>query len=289
MTPMQWEEHCGRKSYKNWRMSIKICADPEVPGAPNVSTWECSCAACIRCWHSSLLATCFLSCFVQRTMFAWPWLESFGWGTDQLVSPEEIYPAVTAEEAAKLPASSGTRDEAKRGQAEGEPQHEAEMEAPSAAATAELAVVTRVGEGAAEGPPLQDGGASQEEARPAAQVFKPICLAVIAWVLTGSSPLDLLLLPQCSPYISALLDLLYRLLTTGFQAWARVMYTGSTGQSAGRTQACWYQATAQRLSRYRIMAEWVQGDEKGDRTCWLWPFYELNFFWPFPVAGRMLL
>ena len=111
-------------------------------------------------------------------MFAGPWLKGFGWGTDEMVSPEEIYPAVSAEEAAKMPASSKMRDKAKRVQAEREPQHEAEMEAPSAAATAELAEVAQRGE-----------GASQDEAGPAAtaaQVFKPICLAVIAWVLAGS-------------------------------------------------------------------------------------------------------
>ena len=30
-------------------------------------------------------------------MYAGPWLKSFGWGTDELVSPEVIYPAVSAE------------------------------------------------------------------------------------------------------------------------------------------------------------------------------------------------
>ena len=37
MTPIEWEEHCGRGASKNWKASIKIYADPEVPGAPNVS------------------------------------------------------------------------------------------------------------------------------------------------------------------------------------------------------------------------------------------------------------
>ena len=182
-----------------------------------------------------------------------------------------------------MPASSGIRDEAKRVQAEREPQHEAEKEVPSAAATAELAEVDRVGEGAAQGPPVQGEGASQEKARPAAQVFTPICLAVIAWVLAGSYHhwSCCYCLNAHRTYLHPL-GLLYRLLTTGIQTWARVMYISSTRQSVGRTLACWCQATTGRLSRYRIMAEWVQGDEKGDRTCWLWPFYEFSCFWPFP-------
>ena len=57
-------------------------------------------------------------------MQAGPWLESFGWGTDELVSPEVIYPAVSAE-------------------------------APAAAAAAAPV-------GAAQGPPVPGKGASQE-------------------------------------------------------------------------------------------------------------------------------
>ena len=37
MTPSKWEEHCGLKSFNNWKKSIKMCAGPDIPGAPNVS------------------------------------------------------------------------------------------------------------------------------------------------------------------------------------------------------------------------------------------------------------
>ena len=49
-------------------------------------------------------------------MHAGPWLKSFGWGTDELVSPEEIYPAVSAEEAAKMPTVAWKRDAAQVGE-----------------------------------------------------------------------------------------------------------------------------------------------------------------------------
>ena len=40
MKPADWAEHSGFKAPQNWKYSIKMIADPEVPGAPNVSTWD---------------------------------------------------------------------------------------------------------------------------------------------------------------------------------------------------------------------------------------------------------
>ena len=109
------------------------------------------------------------------------WLKSFGWGTDKVENPEEIYPAVSAEEAAKLPASPGIRDKAKRGRAEGEPQHEAETEAPAAAAAAAPAEAAQRGEGAAQGPLIQGKGAAQREGGPTAQVWAQVLHGRVAW------------------------------------------------------------------------------------------------------------
>ena len=108
--------------------------------------------------------------FFQTTMQAGPWLKGFGWGTDKVENPEEIYPAISAEEAAKLPASPGTRDKAERGQSEGEPQHEAETEA-AAEAHAE----------AAQGPLIQGKRADQREGGPTAQVWAQVLHGQVAW------------------------------------------------------------------------------------------------------------
>ena len=40
MKPADWVEHSGLKASHCWNRLIKMCADPEVPGAPNVSTWD---------------------------------------------------------------------------------------------------------------------------------------------------------------------------------------------------------------------------------------------------------
>ena len=87
---------------------------------------------------SPALCICFL--IFQRTMHLGSWLEGFGWGTDELVSPKEIYPAVVSAEAvAEKPATPGSGRKRGRFCKGKQPEHEPEAEEPAGAAPAETA------------------------------------------------------------------------------------------------------------------------------------------------------